>query len=161
MTFVKALVFTTMIAHYQAEDAIDMPEVESPPVQQVGIASWYGRGNWHGDTTASGERFDPRAWTCAHRDLPFNTVVLVENRANGRRAWCRINDRGPYAIRHRDGSWRIGIRMKGQGRWQGVIDLSPAIARRLDMKQVGLQRVALRYWTPETVSSYNLAVLDP
>jgi rare lipoprotein A len=34
--------------------------------------------------------------TCAHRSLPFGTVLLVTNLANGRQAKCTVNDRGPY-----------------------------------------------------------------
>ena len=41
---------------------------------QVGVVSWYG-GAFHGRTTASGERFNSRAMTMAHRTLPFGTKV--------------------------------------------------------------------------------------
>jgi len=34
--------------------------------------------------------------TAAHRSLPFETMVLVENRENGRSAIVRITDRGPH-----------------------------------------------------------------
>ena len=33
---------------------------------------------------------------CAHRTLPFGTVLTVTNLDNGRRTTCRVNDRGPY-----------------------------------------------------------------
>jgi rare lipoprotein A len=68
-------------------------------VLESGRASWYGS---PGDgfayrTTANGETMDPDAWTCAHRSLPFGTIVMVENLLNGRAAMLRVNDRGPYA----------------------------------------------------------------
>lgn len=46
--------------------------------------------------TASGEPFDPEAFTAAHKTLPFNTRVRVTNLANGASVVVRINDRGPY-----------------------------------------------------------------
>ncbi len=57
---------------------------------QTGNISFYSEGS----LTASGERFNNRALTCAHRTLPFGTKVKVEYR--GKRVDCRVNDRGPY-----------------------------------------------------------------
>lgn len=51
-----------------------------PPRQQTGKASWY--------QAPSG--------TCAHRTLPFGTVLRVTNLANGLTVSCRVADRGPY-----------------------------------------------------------------
>jgi rare lipoprotein A (peptidoglycan hydrolase) len=51
-----------------------------PPHQQSGEASWY----------------DAPSGTCAHRTLPFGTVVTVTNVANGRTVKCTVTDRGPY-----------------------------------------------------------------
>jgi rare lipoprotein A (peptidoglycan hydrolase) len=36
------------------------------------------------------------ASTCAHRTLPFGTVLTVTNLANGKKTTCVVNDRGPY-----------------------------------------------------------------
>jgi rare lipoprotein A len=82
-----------------------------------GTASWYS--NKDGRQTASGERFDDRQLTAAHRHLPFGTVVRVTNEQNGRSVDVRINDRGP---------------------WTGgrLIDLSSAAADVLDMKRAGI-----------------------
>ena len=65
------------------------------PTGQVieGTASWYGPG-FDGRPTASGAIFDMEAWTCAHKTLPFGTVLLVS--AHGRRVVVIVNDRGPY-----------------------------------------------------------------
>jgi len=62
------------------------------------LCSWYGPG-FDGRRTASGEIFDRREMTAAHRSLPFNSVVTVCNKSA-----CvdvRINDRGPF-VRGRD-----------------------------------------------------------
>lgn len=46
-----------------------------------------------GDSTASGENFDPSALTAAHDSLPFNTLLRVTNPANGASVVVRVNDR--------------------------------------------------------------------
>ena len=88
---------------------------------QHGLASWYGR-NHHGNTTASGERFNMNAMTAAHRTLPFGSEVKVTNLENGRSVKLRINDRGPF-IRGR------------------VIDVSYKAARKLHFVRQGLAHV--------------------
>jgi rare lipoprotein A len=99
------------------------PVPPPPEPGQVGVASWYGA--WHhGRTTASGERFDQRQLTAAHRSLPFGTRARVINLANGRSVVVRINDRGPFA----------------RGR---VIDLSYAAASALGMVRRGTARVRI------------------
>lgn len=60
----------------------------------AGLATWYGPG-FHGRKTASGERFNTRDLTAAHRTLPFGTRVRVQA-TNGRSVVVRINDRGPF-----------------------------------------------------------------
>jgi len=97
--------------------------VEAPVVQR-GMATFYGR-EAHGGPTASGERFDMRQMTAAHRTLRFGTRVRVTNTRNGRSVEVRINDRGPYG---------------GKGR---IIDLSEAAARRLDMIDAGVVPVTV------------------
>lgn len=161
MSIVKAVLFTAAFAHFDSGGTVQPPPVAEPPVQQVGIATWYGDGSWHGDVTANGEDFDPRDPTCAHRSLPFDTVVLVENLANGRRAWCRVNDRGPYAIERIDGTYHVQMRAREFGSQKNIIDLSSSMARTLGMKRAGLQRVSLRYWSTDRASNYPLALLQP
>ena len=48
------------------------------------------------EETASGEDTSAKELTAAHRSLPFETTVLVENRENGRSSVVRITDRGPH-----------------------------------------------------------------
>jgi rare lipoprotein A len=55
-------------------------------------ASFYSEGQ----NTASGEVFDPNAFTAANKTLPFDTRVRVTNLANGKSVVVRINDRGPF-----------------------------------------------------------------
>jgi rare lipoprotein A len=160
MSVVKLMLLTAMFAHYEAEGQVELPQPELPPVQQVGLASWYGNGSWHGDITANGEDFDPSQFTCAHRWLPFNTVVLIENISNGRRVWCRINDRGPYGIQTTEG-WTFKVSSSRDENWRGILDMSIATAEELGTMDVGLQRVRLRYWAREPDAVFDLAVLNP
>ncbi|MGF1748528.1 septal ring lytic transglycosylase RlpA family protein [Vibrio cionasavignyae] len=63
--------------------------------QLTGLASWYGS-KFHGRLTASGEKYNMRALTAAHKTLPFGTVVRVINTENNKSVDVKINDRGPY-----------------------------------------------------------------
>ena len=56
-----------------------------------GMASFYG--NESGSKTASGQRFNQNAMTCAHRSLPFGTKLRVTHR--GQSVVVTVNDRGP------------------------------------------------------------------
>ncbi len=57
-----------------------------------GLASFYTEGT----ETASGEKFDTRELTAAHRTLPFGTRLRVTNVATGQSVTVRVNDRGPF-----------------------------------------------------------------
>ena len=83
-----------------------------------GIASYYG--NESGRKTASGERFNQNAMTCAHRSLPFGTKLRVTH--GGRSVVVTVNDRGPF-IRGR------------------VLDLSTGAARAIGLTGAGVGRV--------------------
>lgn len=85
-----------------------------------GIASYY----WQGQVTATGEPFDKRAMTAAHRTLPFGTKVRVTRVDTGSSVVVRINDRGPFK----------------PGR---VIDLSERAAEDLGITSIGLTPVRL------------------
>lgn len=102
---------------------------ESPAPQgldgaQRGRASYYSD-KLAGRSTASGEPYDPRALTAAHRKLRFGTIVEV-TRPDGRRVQVRINDRGPFGDSRR------------------IIDLSRAAAERLQMVREGVVEVSVR-----------------
>lgn len=102
-----------------------------------GWASWYGPG-FHGNRSASGERYNQNALTAAHRSLPFGTRVRVTNLNNGVSVIVRINDRGPF-IRGR------------------VIDLSAAAARMLGMMSSGVAPVSIEVLAP----SQTVTIDDP
>lgn len=63
--------------------------------QEEGIASWYGQ-KFHGRYTSNGEIYDMYGMTAAHKTLPIPCYVRVTNKANGRSAIVRVNDRGPF-----------------------------------------------------------------
>ena len=89
-----------------------------------GMASFYG--NESGSKTASGQRFNQNAMTCAHRSLPFGTKLRVTH--GGSSVVVTVNDRGPF-IRGR------------------VLDLSTGAARAIGLTSAGVGRV-----TAEVVS---------
>lgn len=92
---------------------------------QHGFATWYGGGH-HGGPTASGERYNKRAMTAAHRTLPMNTRVRVTNKKNKRSVVLRINDRGPYGKKR-----------------ERIIDVSEIAAEKLNMIEAGVVPVVV------------------
>lgn len=98
---------------------------EDPFYDETGIASWYGS-DFHGKSTANGERYDMSTMTAAHRTLPMPSMVRVTNLENGRSIRVRVNDRGPYA----------------RGR---IIDLSRRAAELLGFQNKGTARVRVQY----------------
>jgi len=106
------------------------PAAEGQRVEH-GRATYYAD-SLAGNRTASGERYDPRAMTAAHRTLPFGSVVRVI-RSDGRFVEVTINDRGPFG---------------GHG---AVIDLSRTAAEKLGMLRAGVVDVELEvvYLAPE------------
>ncbi len=91
----------------------------------VAIASWYGP-EFHGRPTASGEIFDMHKKTCAHREYPFGTRLIVTNLNNQRSVECIVNDRGPF-VPGRD------------------IDLSYGAAREIGLIATGTAPVRLEF----------------
>ncbi|HEV2334713.1 MAG TPA: septal ring lytic transglycosylase RlpA family protein [Stellaceae bacterium] len=96
--------------------------------REIGAAAWYG-GRHIGRRTASGERLDAVELTAAHRSLPLYSLVRVTNLTNGRSCVARINDRGP--VSH-----------------SLLIDVSPGVADKLDMKRAGIVKVAVEPVAP-------------
>ncbi len=66
------------------------------PMQDTGLASWYGT-RFHGKPTSSGELYDMFAMTAAQTTRPIPTYARVHNPPTGRQVIVRINDRGPFA----------------------------------------------------------------
>jgi rare lipoprotein A len=73
-----------------------VPLTTDAPLQESGLASWYGT-KFHGLPTSSGEPYDMYAMTAAHKTMPIPSYARVRNPANGREVVLRINDRGPFA----------------------------------------------------------------
>jgi len=88
---------------------------------QEGMASYY-NDKFHGRKTASGEPYDKNRFTCAHRTLPFGTIVKVTNLTNGRYVSVKVNDRGPHKP-------------------ERIVDLSRAAAQQIGLVQAGVARV--------------------
>ena len=89
--------------------------------QSVGHATYYGN-KFHGRRTSDGSRYHKDSLTCAHRTLPFGTLLKVRNMKNGREVVVKVTDRGPFR--------------KG-----GIVDLSMAAAKEIDMVAQGVAQV--------------------
>lgn len=92
-----------------------LPTLQAQTIK--GKATFYSK-RATGARTANGERLHHDSLTCAHRTLPFGTMLRVKNPANGRQVVVRVTDRGPF-VRGRiiDLSWRaakeLGIIAQG------------------------------------------------
>lgn len=90
----------------------------------------------------SPDRPSPRDLVCAHRSLPFGTLLQLTAR-DGQRAFCVVLDRGPYGYCERDAAvlsdtrcptghrYVIARRRPAHGHYRGVIDATPAVHRML------------------------------
>jgi rare lipoprotein A len=117
------------------------PQIIPPKIgdTEVGMASWYGR-PYHGRAAANGEIYDMEKLTAAHRTLPFNTWVRIENTSNGKSVDVRIIDRGPF----------VGNR---------IIDLSHAAAQQIELIGPGTATVRVVVIAPPvTEEAYVFAV---
>jgi rare lipoprotein A len=109
--------------------ATDAEARRAAPVKgdvQTGSASYYGA-KFNGRRTASGEPYDPKKMTAAHKSLPLGTRIRVTRTSHGKEGptvEVRVNDR--CGCTH--------------GR---IVDLSLAAAKRLGMLQSGVVPVRL------------------
>lgn len=87
--------------------------------RQEGIASHYEAAGAPG---AIGQKLGRNRLYAAHRTLPLPCVVRITNLSNGKSVTARVADRGPYI----------------PGR---LIDVSTAVAHKLDFHNKGLDRV--------------------
>lgn len=88
------------------------------------VCSYYGK-KFQGRQTANGEIFDMNKLTCAHKTLPFNTMLKVTNEDNGKSVIVRVNDRGPF-VKGRD------------------LDLSYAAAKEIGLIPYGYKKLKVR-----------------
>ena len=128
----KAIPQVNVAVDAESAMAKDAPVAETVELEAVddeverlgeGVASFYGN-ELAGNRTASGERFNPKELTAAHRTLPMGSKIRVTNKANGKSVVVRINDRGPFAKSR-------------------IIDLSHAAAQEISMVRSGTARVTL------------------
>ena len=117
--------------------------------QSTGCATYYGN-KFHGRRTSDGSRYHKDSLTCAHRTLPFGTLLKVRNTTNGREVVVKVTDRGPFR--------------KG-----GIVDLSMAAAKEIGMIAQGVGTVKVegeayadnvlpeaRYLDPATGKFYTI-----
>lgn len=91
--------------------------------EEWGIASYY-HDSFHGKETAYGVKYDKKAMTAAHRELPYGTMVRVTRLDNNKSVVVKVTDKGPYK----------------RGR---VIDLSRTAAEQIGLIRDGLTEVKL------------------
>lgn len=92
----KKLLLTTLLTVCMPVLPITAPVHNAPRQERLEIvSSWYCKG-FRGRKTASGEKYNCRGFTVAHRDYPFGTRLLLRNPSNHREVVVTVNDRGPY-----------------------------------------------------------------
>lgn len=99
------------------------PPLDRSGQPRHGKASYYGK-QFHGRTMADGTPMNPESNVAASRTLPLGTKAEVTNLANGKSEVVEIRDRGPYV----------------DGR---IVDVSPRVAEKLDMKEEGVAPVVV------------------
>lgn len=92
--------------------------------QQKVKASFYAH-KFHGRKTASGQPYHKDSLTCAHKTLPFGTMLKVRNPKNNKEVVVKVTDRGPF--------------IKGR-----TLDLSYAAAKALNMIHHGV--ITVEFW---------------
>jgi rare lipoprotein A len=90
---------------------------------QIGKATFYSH-KMKGHHTSDGGKYLPDSMTCAHRSLPFGTLLKVRNPTNNKEVIVRVTDRGPHRKRF-------------------LIDLSYSAAKQLDIIREGFASVEI------------------
>lgn len=108
----------------EAGRGVASPANAAEGAEERGEASYYSD-KLAGRSTASGEPYDPKELTAAHKTLPFGTIVRVTRVSNGQSVEVRINDRGPHK--------------KGR-----IVDLSRKAAEEIGLVRAGVADVVLR-----------------
>jgi rare lipoprotein A len=89
-----------------------------------GKASYYG-GKFRGKKMADGTPMNPNADAAASKTLPLGTTARVTNLESGKSAVVKIRDRGPYVP-------------------DRIVDVTPKVAEKLDMKEDGVAPVVVK-----------------
>jgi len=120
-------VLTTLTVLQLLTPKMAAPESHPAPLKVMksweGMASWYGD-QWAGKKTACGQKFDPERLTAAHPYLPCGTWLRITNVRTGHSEFATVTDRGPYE----------------EGR---EIDVSARVARRIDLRKFGVEKVKI------------------
>lgn len=102
----------------------------------VGGCSYYAD-NFNGRHTTSGDIFDNKKYTCAHRTLPFGTLLKVTNLQKNKVTFVRVNDRGPV----------------NKSR---ILDVTKAAAKDLDLIKYGVAKVKIEIVGTKDSVNYGL-----
>lgn len=121
---IKTIIFSKKFSLFLFIFILNCSTIFSATVYKNNVTASYYAEQFHGKKTSNGERFNMFAYTCAHKSLPFNTIIKVTNLRNGKTVNVRVNDRGPFVV----------------GR---EIDLSKAAAVSLGMIGSGTTKVKL------------------
>ena len=97
--------------------------IDCMAITEEGVAAYYSN-VFQGRKTVSGQRYDKRKLTAAHKTLALGTQVKVTNLKNNKSVVVTINDRGPHSKKR-------------------MLDLSLAAAKQLGLVKAGLGRVRL------------------
>lgn len=100
-----------------------------------GRASYYSSA-LEGRRTSSGDMYSGDSLTCAHRSLPFGTLLKVRNPKTNKEVVVKVNDRGPFV----------------RGR---IIDLSYAAAEKLGFVSNGIAVVEVSRYNASGVPLRN------
>lgn len=115
--------FAFLVFHFSFHCSHAVAQNQFIDLKQTGYASYYAE-KFTGKRTASGEIFHNDSLTCAHRTLPFGTLLKVRNLANEQEVVVKVNDRGPF-VRDR------------------IIDLSRKAAQLLGFFKMGMAKVTI------------------
>jgi rare lipoprotein A len=125
--FIFVLILPLAVFYYQ--------KAESQTYIEYGLASFYSD-ELNGKRTSSGEHFNNKKFTGAHRTLPFNSIVRVTNLTNNKTVDVKINDRGPASKKR-------------------LIDITRAAAKELDMIHSGIIKVKIELLNDSLLTAYN------
>lgn len=127
-TKLTLLFFTLILVFTLSESSLS--------AQTVGRASFYSN-KLIGSKMSNGERFDQDKYTCAHRTLPFGTLIKVKNLKNDKEVVVEVTDRGPFS--------------KGR-----LIDISKAAAKEIEMIAQGIGTVQITILNNQIESINNI-----
>ncbi|MCK5808206.1 SPOR domain-containing protein, partial [bacterium] len=82
--------------------------------------TWYGSA-FHGKKTASGEKFDKNAMSCAAYGFPFGTCLKITNPQNGKSVIVKVTDRPGKAVVDMSKASFLKIAKTSVGRFYGRV----------------------------------------